>query len=80
MLEYEYNNIIDYWSKQFKLYVRTKDRKSIVKLYEDHQTQFDDRSLDFSDICQHVLMQSYCENKYPGMHLYENTFSYWARN
>jgi hypothetical protein len=80
MLEYEYNNIIDYWSEYFKIRLGKHDKKAIVKLYENYETQFNQRSLDFNAVCQQVLLESFCELKYPGMNLYVNTFSYWARN
>lgn len=78
--DFEYNNIIDYWSEQFNVFVRTEDRQSIINMYETNSKKSKDVSVDFNHVCYHVIVHNYCTMKYPKMNLYDNVFSKHALN
>ncbi len=78
--DFEYNNIIDHWSKQFNVFVKTEDRYSIIQMYEANSQLQPDTPVDFSHVCYHVIVHNYCTMKYPKMKLYENIFSKHALN
>lgn len=78
--DFEYNNIIDYWSKQFNVFVKTEDRESIIKMYEVNSQLTENSEVDFSHVCYHVIMHNYCVMKYPTLNLYESVFSKHALN
>jgi hypothetical protein len=78
MYDFEYNNIMDFWSKEYHIHIDTEDRTKLIKLYE---MELDNRpELDFSNLCQHLVLQVYCMTKYPKLNLFEAAFAPWALN
>jgi len=80
MYEFEYNNVIDYWSDKFRLTVTESDRSAIVKLYESNEQKFEKMEMDFNIMCKQVLLHSYLQIKYPNMDLFESAYSMLSRN
>ena len=78
MYDFEYNNIMDYWSKEFHIHISTENRNSIIRLYEmglKHKPK-----LDFNFLCHHMMLQVYLTTKYPELELFDSVFSKWAMN
>lgn len=80
MYDFEYNNIIDYWSKEFHIHVPEKSRGDIIKSFELNDDYFKDIDLDFNLFCEHLMLKEYCSSKYPYLNLYDYAFSIWAMN
>lgn len=82
MYDFEYNNIIDHWSKEFNIHVGDTDRTKIINLYEIEESKATeaDIDLDFDMVCHQVLLRSYCMDKYPQLNLFDTVYSIWGMN
>mgnify|MGYP000956116721 CR=1 FL=1 len=73
MYDFEYNNIMDYWSNEFHVHIPTDDRKHIIRLYE---TALDERPyLEFNHLCKHMILHVYLVTKYPTLNIFDTIFS-----
>lgn len=79
MYDFEYQNILDFWANEFDIQLSTRNRTGIIKLYESAQ-ESKIIDADFNSVCKHVVLNVYCEAKYPHMNLFESVFSIHGMN
>jgi hypothetical protein len=63
MFDFEYHNIIDYWAKEFRLYMSMDERNELIEIYEQALVRYN-TDLDFDDLCKSICIRKYLLTKY----------------
>lgn len=81
MEKYEFNNIIDYYSKLHNYYVSTERREQLIqfnKLVETMVGGVDTET--FSKFVENIIIEEQLTKKYPMLDLYNRIFSPMGKN
>ena len=74
MYDFEYHNIIDYWSEEYKIFMSMEERAKLIELYEQALIRFND-DLDFNKLCMNLCMKKYLMEKYGALNIWEKIFT-----
>lgn len=80
MLDFEYQNIIDYFTEQYSVYYSMEQRKSLIQLHKSLETLSVSHLVDFGILCEQLTIENYLLKKYPGFDLYNTFFSPMGQN
>lgn len=75
MLDFEYQNIIDYFSKEYHVYFSEKKRQSLIELHKDLEENVKSDLVDFNSLCEQIMIEEYLNDKWPTLDLYNSMFS-----
>lgn len=76
MENYEFNNIIDYYSELYNYYISEEKRNRIIHFHGILEQVLGDLDLhDFSKFAEHAILEDYLSTKYPTMGLYMQLYS-----
>ena len=73
MYDFEYQHIIDYWTKEYGIYMSMKDRNYLIQTYEDALRLYNS-DLDFDKICQNMCLKMYLDGKYERLGVWQKLF------
>ena len=73
MFDFEYQNIIDYWTKEYGIYMSMSDRKYLIDVYEKALSVYH-KDIDFDKIVQNMCMKMYLDEKYGGLGVWKRIF------
>lgn len=73
MFDFEYQNIIDYWSKEYGIYVSMKHRKYLIDVYEKALKTYH-KDIEFDTMVQSMCMKMYLDDKYGGLDVWKRIF------
>jgi len=73
MFDFEYQNIIDYWTKEYGIYMSMDDRNYLITTYEKALEKFD-KDIDFDKIVQNMCLKKYLDDKYGGLGVWKRIF------
>jgi tetratricopeptide (TPR) repeat protein len=79
MYDFEYHNIIDFWTGEFNLYMSMKERKEVIELYEQALIRYNP-DIDFNKLCQNLCLKKYLDKKYGSLRVFERVFTYAGMN
>ena len=80
MLEFEYQNIISHWSKEYGISFSELQRKILIDLYEKALVSEHFKNVDFDIFTQNVFKQKFYNDKYPGLDVFGGAYSRRAQN
>lgn len=63
MYDFEYHNIIDYWTKEFGLYMSMGERKELISIYEQAILRYNP-DIEFDNMCKALCTKKYLFNTY----------------
>jgi hypothetical protein len=69
MYEFEYHNIIDFWTKEFGIYMSMDERTELITLYEQALIRYN-QDLEFDTLCKSLCTKRYLLNKYDKLGFY----------
>ena len=75
MLDFEYQNIIDYYTKEYHVYLSATRRDSLIGLHKDLEENAIDGLIDFNLLCENLIIEEYLMVKWPTLDLYNTMFS-----
>lgn len=73
MNNYEYHNIIDYWTSQYGLYISMDERNEIIRLFETELIKYNP-DLDFDVLCSKLCARKYLNEKYAGLDIWDRIY------
>ena len=73
MFDFEYQHIIDYWTKQYNIYMSMSDRKYLINTYEKVMKMYD-KDIDFDKMCANMCLKMYLDDKYGGLGVWQRLF------
>jgi len=74
MYDFEYHNIIDFWTEEFDLFMSMDERNKVIQMYEQALVRFSP-DLDFNKLCEHLCLKKYLDKKYGGLQIFERVFT-----
>lgn len=75
MLDFEYQNIIDYYTKEYHVYLSEGRRNSLIVLHKDLEENAVDGLIDFNLLCEHLIIEERLMERWPTLNLYNVMFS-----